>query len=49
MAARVGRRQNLDDWLARSPLIEIVFDAHPRRHHVDHSPNALRTPPRGEA
>ena len=26
VAARVSQRQNLDDWLARSPLIEIVFD-----------------------
>jgi F420H(2)-dependent quinone reductase len=26
IAARVSRRQNLDDWLARSPLAEIVFD-----------------------
>jgi deazaflavin-dependent oxidoreductase (nitroreductase family) len=26
IAARVTRRQNLDDWLARSPLVEIVFD-----------------------
>ena len=26
IAARVGRRQDLDDWLARSPLVEIVFD-----------------------
>ena len=27
IAARVGRRQNLDDWLAHSPLVEIVFDS----------------------
>jgi deazaflavin-dependent oxidoreductase (nitroreductase family) len=26
MAARVSRRQDLDEWLARSPLVEIVFD-----------------------
>ena len=26
IAARVSRRQNLDDWLARSPLVEVVFD-----------------------
>ncbi|MFF2127610.1 nitroreductase family deazaflavin-dependent oxidoreductase [Streptomyces olivochromogenes] len=26
LAARVSRRQNLDEWLAGSPLIEIVFD-----------------------
>jgi deazaflavin-dependent oxidoreductase (nitroreductase family) len=26
IAARVGHRQDLDDWLARSPLVEIVFD-----------------------
>jgi hypothetical protein len=26
VAARVSQRQDLDDWLARSPLIEIVFD-----------------------
>ena len=26
IAARVGQRQRLDDWLARSPLVEIVFD-----------------------
>src|SRR6267378_3982875 len=26
IAARVSRRQNRDDWLARSPLVEIVFD-----------------------
>ena len=26
IAARVSRRQRFDDWLARSPLVEIVFD-----------------------
>jgi deazaflavin-dependent oxidoreductase (nitroreductase family) len=26
IAARVSQRQQLDDWLARSPLVEIVFD-----------------------
>ncbi|MFB4271445.1 nitroreductase/quinone reductase family protein [Nonomuraea sp. GTA35] len=26
IAARVGRRQRLDKWLAHSPLVEIVFD-----------------------
>ncbi|MGW4907905.1 nitroreductase/quinone reductase family protein [Streptomyces sp. NPDC004270] len=26
LAARAGRRQNLDEWLAGSPLVEIVFD-----------------------
>ena len=26
VAARVSRRQNLNEWLARSPLVEIVFD-----------------------
>jgi deazaflavin-dependent oxidoreductase (nitroreductase family) len=26
IAARVSRRQNFDDWFARSPLVEIVFD-----------------------
>ena len=26
IAARVSRRQNLDDWIAGSPLVEIVFD-----------------------
>jgi deazaflavin-dependent oxidoreductase (nitroreductase family) len=26
IAARVSQRQNFDDWLARSPLVEIVFD-----------------------
>ena len=26
IAARVSRRQDLGDWLARSPLVEIVFD-----------------------
>jgi deazaflavin-dependent oxidoreductase (nitroreductase family) len=26
LAARVGRCQNLDEWLAGSPLVEIVFD-----------------------
>jgi deazaflavin-dependent oxidoreductase (nitroreductase family) len=25
-AARVSRRQNFDDWFARSPVVEIVFD-----------------------
>src|ERR1700736_1279435 len=34
IAARVSRRQDLDDWLARSPLVEIVFDE-----------ERLRTPP----
>lgn len=31
IAARVTRRQNLDEWLARSPLVEIVFDDMSRR------------------
>jgi hypothetical protein len=32
IAALVSRRQDLDDWLARSPLVEIVFDGEqPRR------------------
>ena len=26
VAARVSQRQHLDEWLARSPLVEIVFD-----------------------
>jgi deazaflavin-dependent oxidoreductase (nitroreductase family) len=26
IAARVSRRQDFDDWFARSPLVEIVFD-----------------------
>jgi deazaflavin-dependent oxidoreductase (nitroreductase family) len=26
IAARVSRRQNLNDWLAGSPLVEILFD-----------------------
>ena len=26
VAARVSARQDLDEWLARSPLVEIVFD-----------------------
>jgi hypothetical protein len=26
IAARLSRRQDFDDWLARSPLVEIVFD-----------------------
>jgi deazaflavin-dependent oxidoreductase (nitroreductase family) len=26
LTARVDRRQDLDEWLARSPLVEIVFD-----------------------
>jgi deazaflavin-dependent oxidoreductase (nitroreductase family) len=26
IAVRASRRQDLDDWLARSPLVEIVFD-----------------------
>ena len=26
VAARVSQRQNFDDWFARSPLVEIVFD-----------------------
>ena len=26
VAARVSRRQDLNEWLARSPLVEIVFD-----------------------
>jgi deazaflavin-dependent oxidoreductase (nitroreductase family) len=26
VAARVSRRQDYGDWLARSPLVEIVFD-----------------------
>jgi deazaflavin-dependent oxidoreductase (nitroreductase family) len=26
IAAQVGRRQDLDDWLSHSPLVEIVFD-----------------------
>jgi deazaflavin-dependent oxidoreductase (nitroreductase family) len=30
IAARVSQRQDLDDWLARSPLVEIVFDEQSR-------------------
>jgi deazaflavin-dependent oxidoreductase (nitroreductase family) len=26
IAARVSQRQSFDDWFARSPLVEIVFD-----------------------
>jgi hypothetical protein len=26
IAARISRRQDLNAWLARSPLVEIVFD-----------------------
>jgi hypothetical protein len=26
IAARVGRRQSLEEWLAHRPLVEIVFD-----------------------
>ena len=26
IATRVSQRQDLDEWLARSPLVEIVFD-----------------------
>jgi deazaflavin-dependent oxidoreductase (nitroreductase family) len=26
IAARVSRRQELDEWLAHSPLVEVVFD-----------------------
>ncbi|SRX94749.1 nitroreductase family deazaflavin-dependent oxidoreductase [Mycobacterium shimoidei] len=26
IAARVGGHQDLDEWLARSPLVEVVFD-----------------------
>ena len=26
IAARVSRRQDLENWLAHSPLVEIVFD-----------------------
>jgi deazaflavin-dependent oxidoreductase (nitroreductase family) len=26
IATRVSQRQNFDDWFARSPLVEIVFD-----------------------
>ncbi|MEV6842995.1 nitroreductase family deazaflavin-dependent oxidoreductase [Actinoplanes sp. NPDC051411] len=26
VAARVGRRQTFDEWFARSPLVEVVFD-----------------------
>jgi deazaflavin-dependent oxidoreductase (nitroreductase family) len=26
IAARVSQRQHFDDWFARSPLVEIVFD-----------------------
>jgi hypothetical protein len=26
IAARAGESQNLDEWLAHSPLVEVVFD-----------------------
>ena len=26
LAERVSRREDLDNWLARSPLVEIIFD-----------------------
>jgi deazaflavin-dependent oxidoreductase (nitroreductase family) len=29
LAAQAARRQNLDEWLAGSPLVEIVFDDEP--------------------
>jgi deazaflavin-dependent oxidoreductase (nitroreductase family) len=38
-AARVSQRQRLDDWLARSPLVEIVFD--------DEQLQAASSPPSG--
>jgi hypothetical protein len=31
VAARVRQRQNFDDWFARSPLVEIVFDDEDQR------------------
>jgi deazaflavin-dependent oxidoreductase (nitroreductase family) len=37
VAARVARRQQFDDWFARAPLVEIVFDETPR------------TPPKGDS
>jgi hypothetical protein len=33
IAARVSRRQDLDEWLMRSPLVEIVFDDEQLRAH----------------
>jgi deazaflavin-dependent oxidoreductase (nitroreductase family) len=43
IAARVSRRQDLDDWLARSPLVEIVFDDK-RLHGVVVAVRIVRTP-----
>ena len=39
IAARVRQRQDLDDWLARSPLVEILFDDQRLRSTV---PNTLK-------
>jgi deazaflavin-dependent oxidoreductase (nitroreductase family) len=39
IAARVRQRQDLDDWLARSPLVEILFDDQRLRSTV---PNTLQ-------
>jgi deazaflavin-dependent oxidoreductase (nitroreductase family) len=40
IAARVSQRQNFDEWFARSPLVEIVFDDEQLR-------TVPSTPPRG--
>ena len=39
IAARVRQRQDLDDWLARNPLVEILFDDQRLRSTV---PNTLQ-------
>jgi deazaflavin-dependent oxidoreductase (nitroreductase family) len=43
IAARVSRRQDLDDWLARSPLAEIVFDDERLRAASSERPTADRS------
>ena len=50
VAARVSRRQDLDDWLARSPLVEIIFDDERLRTSSSAqsgSPNPTQRLPRG--
>jgi deazaflavin-dependent oxidoreductase (nitroreductase family) len=46
IAARVSRRQDLDEWLARSPLVEIVFDDERLRAEPPRGPNSPNVPDR---
>lgn len=48
LAARVSRRQDPGEWLARSPLVEVVFDDEPLRKASSAGPEETEAGNRGE-